>query len=134
MRGGLSRRFAGGRGRERVDPDRWRGQPHRGSVNLMALPMRLMRICRIRIDVAEEGIRELLVATSALSSIPLAWSADAERFEHVGQRVTEVEIGGGEFKPAGFDLGEIEKIVDDGEEGIGGGFDHVDKFACFVRP
>ena len=89
------------------------------SVNLMALPTRLVRIWRRR-----PGSPATQVGTSAwsmhASSSPLLAARSASKFEHVLDGCTQVEVNHLQVQLARFDLGEIQDVVNDGQERLPG--------------
>ena len=115
-----------GRARPRPGPAPRRPPPPRpASVNLMALPTRLTRTCRSRpgSPTRSSGTSG---ATWQASSSPF-WSArrasGAERVaEGVAQRRSRHAV---QVELAGLDLGEVEDVVDDAEQGVGRLADHL---------
>lgn len=58
--------------------------------------------------------------------------ADAERFERVADAIAQAEIYCLQFQLAGLDLREIENVVNQTEERVGGAFHHPEIFALFA--
>ena len=74
-------------------------------------------------DVGGDVIRELEFFRGGL---------EGEEVEGLFEAEGELEGGALEFHLAGLDFGEIEDVVDDGEEGFAGGADGVDEVALFA--
>ena len=53
--------------------------------------------------------------------------------QHRGERVGQIEIGGIEIDLAGFDLGEIEDVVDEREQGVARFLHHAEEFPLFAE-
>jgi hypothetical protein len=81
--------------------------------------------------VPDEPVRDVVVDLAGdLESLPLRTHRD--RLEGVPQDVAQGERGGVEVELAGLDLGEVEDVVDDGEERIGRRLDQLQVLA--LRP
>ena len=71
--------------------------------------------------VSNQGIRHVrLHVTDQLQ--PLGVGAHGKGAQGVPDRRPQPEIGGGQLQLAGLDLGEVEQIIDDAQQVVGGGF------------
>ena len=97
----------------RLTPSDAAPRPRRSSVNLMALPTRLTRICRSR-----PGSPTRASGTSggdvAGQLQALLVRPGGERLHRVAQRVAQAEVDRLELELARLDLGEVEDVVDAG--------------------
>ena len=67
-----------------------------------------------------------------MTSTPLDWGAVRHQFRHVLHQFAQVEIRLLQLQLAGLDLGEIEDVVDDLQQGIAGAADRVRKATLAV--
>ena len=104
------------------------------SVNLMALPTRFTRICRSRSGSPHDAPRARPGAIVADQFQPLARApAGPGSCSGVSRMSRRFEIDRFQVQLAGLDLGEIQNVVDDAEQGVGRDFDDLQVFALLGR-
>ena len=86
------------------------------SVNLMALPIRLIRTWRSRRGSPTHAVRHVRVRRRHDQLEPLAVRPHGQRSSDVVDDVAQVELDRFELELAGLDLGEVEDVVDDVEQ------------------
>ena len=81
-------------------------------------------------DVADDGVRTCGIKLGAESAFPFG-GAGGEEADGGGYAVPQGKQGFLDPELPGFDLGEVEDVVDDGEEMLAAGLDSLDAFALF---
>ena len=87
-------------------------------MNFIALPIRLVSTWPMRSD-RREGGRGTSGAGAASARFFLA-AMRREQFDQVFHHYARIEFDRFDLELAGFDLGEIQNVVDDGQQGVGG--------------
>ena len=101
------------------------------SVNLMALPTRLTRTWRSRRGSPDEGVRH--VGRDVVGQLqPFLVGAQGQRVHGVVEGVAEVEVDRVQVELAGLDLGEVEDVVDHGQQAIGRELHHPEVLALLA--
>ena len=103
------------------------------AVNLMALPTRLMMIWRSAHGVADDGLRDTSGSMSAEKFKAFFVGAQGEASSAWFPALAKVEADVFELELAGFDLGEVEDVVDDGEQRVRGELDGLQVVALLAR-
>ena len=91
------------------------------SVNLMALPSRLVMICCRRSESPITCSGTSLCTSSVSSSLVVG--AGRQQHHHFVQRFTQGKRNMLQHQLAGFQLGEVQHVVDDGQQVVGRAFD-----------
>ena len=90
------------------------------SVNLMALPTRLTSDLPQPARVADQRVGHARARCRQASSSPLLWAAHGQRSSaYRPERSRRSNVDGVEVELAGLDLGEVEDVVDHGQQRIG---------------
>ena len=98
--------------------------PRPSSVNLMALPTRLSSTWRSR-PASPTRASGTSGCTWQISSSPFLWARTARARRVSPDRRPQGEVGRVQLELAGLDLGEVEHVVDDAEQGVGRRLDRL---------
>jgi hypothetical protein len=101
-------------------------------VNLMALPTRVDQDLAQTRGVAQQGVRHI-VGDIAGELEPFLAGPEAEGLHRVVQRVAQAEFDRFEVQLARLDLGEVEDVIEQGQQGARRVLHHVQVLALLLR-